>query len=373
MGGQSEQKTTQDSTTQPWQPAQGTLTGILSQLNGYLPQTGINGAQTNALNTIESNANNASSAYTPQVQGITSNLLGGGGASNYAPQYQQAYNNYQAQTQPLASNTNYDPMQTPGIGDQLQSLKDSIYTGVNGTFAAAGRDGSGYNQKALGQGLAAGLAPVLTNQYNQNVSNQQNAASNLYSAGNSTAGNLSGLNQQGLSNQAAGVGMISQGTDLANAGANTTLQAEAQRLGIPLQNLGLLSSIGVPIAGLGSQSHGTSDTTNQMSGVQQFLGITQGLGNLFGGGGGGGSGGAGAAAGMIKFLSDRRAKEDIDQVGTLFDGTPVYRFRYKGHLGYQIGLMAQEVQQATPEAVEQIGDYLAVDYKLATDNALKVS
>lgn len=367
MGGTSTSTTTQQSQTNPWQPAQGTLTGILGQLNGYLPQTGINGTQTNALNTIESNANNASSTYTPQVQGITSNLLSGGGAMNYAPQYQQAYDAYKAQTQPLASNTNYDPMQTPGIGDQLQALKDSITTGVNGSFAAAGRDGSGYNQKALASGLASGLAPVITSQYNQNVANQQNAASNLYSAGNTNATNQAGLNQTALGNQQSGINAIASGTDVANMGANAALQAEAQRLGIPLQNIGLLANIGVPIAGLGSQSSGTSTTENQMSGIQQLMGITSSLGSLFGGGGGS------TAGNMIKFLSDRRAKEDIDQVGTLFDGTPVYRFRYKGHPGFQIGLMADDVLKDTPKAVEKIGDYLAVDYKLATDKALKVS
>jgi hypothetical protein len=369
MGGTSESTTTQNSQTNPWQPAQSTLTGILGQLNGYTGQTGINGAQTGALNTIESNANNASSTYSPQVQGITTNLLNGGGAMNYAPQYQQAYDAYKAQTNPLASNTNYDPMQTPGIGGQLQALTDNITQNVNGSFAAAGRDGSAYNQKALGQGLAAGLAPVLTSQYNQNVQNQQQAAGNLYNAGNTNATNQAGVNQQGLTNQQAGIGAIASGTDVQNMGANAALQAEAQRLGIPLQNLGMLANIGIPIAGLGSQSSGTSKTENQMSGVQQFMGITQGLGSLFGAGSGGGS----TAGNMIKFLSDRRAKEDIDQVGTLFDGTPVYRYRYKGHAGFQIGLMAQEVLERTPEAVGQIGEYLAVDYKLATDNALKVS
>jgi hypothetical protein len=54
---------------------------------------------------------------------------------------------------PLASNTNYDPMSTPGIGTQLQALQDSITGSVNGQFAAAGRDMSGMNSKALGTGL----------------------------------------------------------------------------------------------------------------------------------------------------------------------------------------------------------------------------
>jgi hypothetical protein len=368
MGGESSQKTTQNSTTQPWQPAQGLLTGILGQANGYLGQTGINPTQTNALNTIEQNAG-ATSSYAPQIQGLTSNLLNGGGATNEVGRINQNYQNYYNQTNPLASNTNYDPMQTPGIGDQLQSLKDSITQDVNGSFAASGRDGSGYNQKALGQGLTAGLAPILTAQYNQNVQNQQGAANNLYGAGNTTSGAVSALNQQGLGNQAAGVGMIGQGLDASNAGANATLQAEAQRLGIPLQNLGLLSSLGIPIAGLGSQSSGTSNTTNQMSGVQQFLGITQGLGNLFGGGGGGGGGGAGSVAGIAKFLSDRRLKRDIERVGELPNGLNVYTFRYLWDDQPFIGLMADEVQKVIPDAVSMVGDYLAVDYGMVMEAA----
>ena len=50
---------------------------------------------------------------------------------------------------------------------------------------------------------------------------------------------------------------------------------------IPVQALGLLASIGVPIAGLGSQSTGTATTTKQDSGADQFLKISTGGGNLF--------------------------------------------------------------------------------------------
>jgi hypothetical protein len=280
MGGKSEQTQTQSSTTNPWEPAQGALKGILGQLNSYVPQAGATGLQGNAIDQI--NANNARfSSYAPSITGITNELLAGGGAMNQAGAINQNYLDYQKATQPLASNTNYDPMQTPGIGDQLAALKDDISQSVNGQFAAAGRDFSGYNQKALGRGISAGLAPVLTSQYNQNVQNQQGAAGNLYNAGNTNAGLLSGLQQQSLANKGAGISSIGAGLDASNAAANSTLAAEAQRLGIPLQNLGLLAQIGVPIAGLGGQSTGTSNTQNQMSGVQQFMGIANGVGGLF--------------------------------------------------------------------------------------------
>jgi hypothetical protein len=253
---------------------------MLSQVGTDLNNTPVNAAENGALNTQVSNANNFASQYAPQIGGYANSLLAGGGANAQAGNVNQNYQNYQAQTNPLASNTNYDPMQTPGIGNQLQAMQDQITGQVNGSFAAAGRDGSGYNQKALGQGLAAGMAPILTNQYNQNVQNQQGAASNLYNAGNTNAGILSGLQQQYLTNQGQGVTAAGQSLDANNAGANATLQAEAQRRGIPVQALGLLAQIGIPIAGLGSQSTGTGNTQNQMSGAQQFGTIMQGIGSL---------------------------------------------------------------------------------------------
>jgi len=279
MGGTSTTTQSQQSQTQPWAPAQPLLSGILGQTQGYLPQTGITGTQTGALNTIEQNANNANQ-FTPAINGVTSNLLNGGGANAQAGNVNQGYQNYYNQTNPLASNTNYNPYSTPGFSDAIGTLTSDITNGVNGQFAAAGRDFSGANQQALTRGLTQGLAPTIAAQYNQNIQNQQGAANNLYGAGNTTAGLLTGLSQQGLANQQAGVGQVSSGLDAANAGSNSTISAEAQRLGIPVQNLGLLASLGVPIAGLGSQSNGTATGSSTMSGAQQFAAIGQGLGGF---------------------------------------------------------------------------------------------
>ena len=70
--------------------------------------------------------------------------------------------------------------------------------------------------------------------------------------------------------------------DAQNATANATLAAEAARQGIPVQALGLLSQIGIPLAGLGTTATGQSNGTNTMSGAQQFAQIASGIGNLFG-------------------------------------------------------------------------------------------
>jgi len=280
MGGESKQSSTQSSTTAPWAEAQPALKGILSQLTGNLNNTGITGAETGALDTLVKNANTASSTYAPMVNDYAKTLLSGGGATDQAGNVNANYQRYVDQTNPLASNTNYNPYDTPGFKDALSTTIADITNATNGQFAAAGRDFSGMNSQTLGRGILQGVAPTIASQYNQNVQNQQGAAGNLYNAGNTNAGILSGLQQQKLANQGQGITAAGQATDVANAGANATLQAEAARRGIPVQALGLLAQIGIPIAGLGSQSTGRSEGTNQMSGADQFFKITSGIGSL---------------------------------------------------------------------------------------------
>lgn len=67
----------------------------------------------------------------------------------------------------------------------------------------------------------------------------------------------------------------------------------------------------------------------------------------------------------FKF-SDRRLKEDIERVGTLDNGLPVYSYRYKGSDQTEIGVMAQDVRKHDPSAVVRTASgYDAVDYNQA--------
>ena len=66
-------------------------------------------------------------------------------------------------------------------------------------------------------------------------------------------------------------------------------------------------------------------------------------------------------------------KEDIEKVGELTDGQPVYKYRYIGDNVIQIGLMAQDVEKTRPDAVTEVGGYKAVDYGKATQYAADLS
>ena len=281
MGGETTQKTTQNSTTEPWKAAQPALQGILGQLQGQLGNTSLTGAESGALDTLQSNAGQASQ-FAPQIQSFAKDLLGGGGAMDQAGNVNANYQRFTDQTNPIASNMNFNPYDTPGFRDAIDTMTSDITNSTNGAFAAGGRDFSGAHSKALGRGIMQGVAPTIAAQYQQNIQNQQGAAGNLYSAGNTNAGILSGLNQTRLGNQGQGVTTAGQATDAANAGANQTLAAEAARRGIPVQALGLLAQIGIPIAGLGGQSTGQSETVQKMSPVQQFMGIMGGINSMFG-------------------------------------------------------------------------------------------
>jgi len=347
MGGQSSSTQTQQSQTAPWQAAQPMLQSILGQLGTGLNNTGLTSAETGALGTLKNNAAEGN-PYAGQIGDYASSLLSGGGANAQAGNVQGNLAAFRDQLTPYANGSMIG--NNPALDAQLAQIRSDVGNSVNGQFAAAGRDFSGANQMAYGRGIAAGEAPVIAAQYNQDTANQINAANALYNAGNTTAGTLSGLQQNYLANQGQGVTAAQSALDARNYGANATLAEEAQRRGIPVQALGLLAQIGVPIAGLGSQTNGTTQATQEMSGADQFGKIAAGIGTL------------------LKFMpSDMRLKEDIAPVGTLFDGTPVYGYRYKGAGAYHIGLMAQDVEQRAPQAVIEINGYKAVDYRVATE------
>jgi hypothetical protein len=78
-----------------------------------------------------------------------------------------------------------------------------------------------------------------------------------------------------------------------------------------------------------------------------------------------------ASAAAIYAASDRRLKENIEAIGKTNDGQTIYRYNYKGDPRTQIGLIAQEVEKHHPDAVGLAGTYKTVDYKKATEDAIK--
>jgi hypothetical protein len=277
MGSKSSSTQQTTAETSPWSKSMPMLEGILSQLQAGLGNTGVTSAEDKALGQLSAGAQNPFAGILTQN---ASELLSGGGATAQSPMVNSAYSDYQRRLSPIADGANIGPNGNPALRGYLDTIASDVQNRVNGMFAGAGRDLSGANQGAVARGIAEGTAPILASQYNTDVSNMLGAAGSLYGAGNTTAGLLTGMQQQGLANKQAGAEASMQAQDANLSGARGVLEAEALRRGIPMESLGLLAQIGIPIAGLGGTQTGTQTGTNRMSGAQQFSTITGGLANL---------------------------------------------------------------------------------------------
>jgi Chaperone of endosialidase len=74
----------------------------------------------------------------------------------------------------------------------------------------------------------------------------------------------------------------------------------------------------------------------------------------------------------ILAASDKNVKKDIKTVGKTNDGQPIYSYRYKGegkNTPLRMGLMAQDVEKKSPEAVKTFNGIKMVNYDKALKNA----
>lgn len=79
-------------------------------------------------------------------------------------------------------------------------------------------------------------------------------------------------------------------------------------------------------------------------------------------------GALGSAAGSLggwAMMSDRRTKENVQRVGELDNGLPVYSYNHIGDDVPRIGLMADEVEKVRPDAVTEIDGIKHVFYDRA--------
>ncbi len=195
---------------------------------------------------------------------------------------------------------------TPGYKFQQQTLDDT----VNAQAAATGQNASGNQLLALNK-VNQGLADSTYSNYVSQL------MPFLGASGNAATG-IAGVNT-GLGNSVAG-------------------QYDT------LANLGYQTQTGI----------GNANANADLAGLTQSKNII-GAGLDF--------------AKLAASFSDERLKENIQPVGELFDGQPVYKYRYIGDPRWQIGLMAQDVEKTNPDAVVEIGGYKAVYYDKATEYA----
>lgn len=367
------QSQTTHTVSDPWGPAIGPLKDLIAKYTGL--NTDVTGNQSGAISDLLSAVKNipsflpsASDAISKMFSLDTSGPLG---------MLSGAFNTAKNALTPITT-ASLNPYETPGFSDAINTMTSDITKGVKSVYAGSGRDPSGAGSFAgsLGRGLTQGLAPAIASQFNANVGNRTNAANSLVSdAGNTSGGFLSALTAP-LTAAMSGLGMLPALTGAATQPASAELGAANTAFTQPFGNLSAILGPIMGMAGLGGTSDGTAKGT-----VTQPQSL---FSNILGGGLGGlaglsmlgpsGSGALGGATALLGLLSDENAKENIEEVGKLHDGQPVFRFNYKGEPGAtQIGLLAQKVQKRKPKAVNRFGGMLHVNYGRATDDAARMA
>lgn len=204
-----------------------------------------------------------------------------------------------------------NPASGRAIGLQARMASDEALAKVTGANKA--------REQAKGLGLAK-LSDAI-NMGRGVATGQSNAAQLALSAGNSGAG----LGQQGVAN-VQGLGNQYMGAQGQIAG----MWGNAGQLGLSNYNARL-----------------NAWNANEQAAAAQSAGM-------------------GTAAGMIAsaaiMASDRRAKENIEPVGTSPAGYPIYEFNYIGNPVRFRGVIAQDIQKLKPDAVVEEDGKLLVDY-----------
>jgi hypothetical protein len=266
-------QTTQQQTTAPGSMTAPTVQGLISQLNPLIANSGLTSAQSGAINQLTQNAE-AGNSFAPGVTAATNNLLAGGGATSENPALASNLTGLQSELSPYTS-PNYSTVDSPDVQRALQATNAGISNQVNSEFAAAGRSGSGANAGNLAYNEENADAPIILNQANQDTATKLAADQGLYSAGNTTAGQIAANNQTGVTNQEAGISAEPAALTAQNWGPTATIAAQELGQEIPATNLGLLANIGIPIAGLNmtSTGSGTSNTQNNPSLLQDITSL----------------------------------------------------------------------------------------------------
>ena len=272
----------QQSTSAPGEMTAPTVQGITGQLNPLIANSGTTAPETTAINQLTA-AGEAGNPYATAIGNNANTLLSGGGATSQNGALSGNLSTLQSEEGAMAT-PGYSTLNTPAVQQALQAANAGITNQVNGEFAAAGRSGSTANTGNLAYNEEQADAPILLNQANTDTANQVSAANNLYGAGNTTSNALTTNNQTALGNEQTGSTEATDALNAANWGPQQTITAQQLGQSIPASNLGLLSQIGIPLAGLNTTQSGTGTSTTNAS--PSLLQDITGLGGILGSGAG---------------------------------------------------------------------------------------
>src|SRR6516165_5482797 len=194
----------------PYAPTVPYLNNILSQMQN-LP-TSITPSQSTALAGFQSQANTVP-GFGSLAAGAIPSFFNTGSTQPQIGMLGQANADLQARLSPYFGQNYTDPLTTPGLGDTLGATQRDITNSIAGMWSGAGRPlstaGGGASNAAgnyaLARGLAAGMGPLETAQYNALAAQQQGAINQAFGGESQAAQQQAMLGQIPLSNVLSGI------------------------------------------------------------------------------------------------------------------------------------------------------------------------
>lgn len=242
---------------------------------------------------------------------------------------------------PYASGQNLEEGGNPYLEKLIQNNTDDISDVVKSEMAGLGRTGSVAHQGALTRDLGEMMNSLRYGDYDKQVGRQFDAANQVF--GNVDTGQQRAFQYSALAPQ-IGAQRYADANKLADVGGAYRGFEQAEQ-NFPYEWLGKYANIQNPTGG-GQSGFGTSTQTS--SGGSDPMSAILGGASLLGG-----------------MKSDVRLKENIKRVGKTDGGLSVYTYSYRDDPTgtIQMGVMAQEVLEKNPGAVEMMDDgFMAVYY-----------
>lgn len=250
FGGAKTTQTTQQQTN-PWAPAQDGLKSIISGAQDWM---------SNAPNRQFYPGQTYAAMSDPTKAGMDQLASGGGANTNAA----QGYFGDTLSGKYLSSGNPY-------FQDMANSITAGVMPGINATFSKSGMSGSDPHQYTLAKGLSDAISPYAYQNYSQGLDRMQNAAAAAPQLDAQTAQNKLGAG-------AIGEGYTQKSIDEAMARFNYEQNK-------PLEAMQQASGLINPIAGMGSQTSGTTTQQQQQSPLQTAVGLGLMGASMFGSGG----------------------------------------------------------------------------------------
>lgn len=247
----------------------------------------------------------------------------------------------------------------PHLQGAIDAATAPVKASVDSLFSGAGR----YGGNSHVDGLSSAIGDISSRMAYQNYGDERNRQQQgMMFAPQLAQQDYFDINQLG----AAGQGATNYYQSLINADIDRYNYGQDSDW---LRAKDYLATI-MGAGGLGSTTRGQQGQTPNIfsSALGTGMGLA-GLGSMLGLFGGGGSSALGALAGTLAF-SDERLKTDVEEIGMLHSGLPLYSYHYtfdEPGAPKHVGVMAQDTLHVKPDAVHQIGDYLAVDYGKVID------